>query len=189
MNEENLNRVIDTAAEQMVNREPPSSLGETVMARVMDGSDQPRRWTLLVGPRLMRTASVTAAVAACGVLLMVMVMLKRAPEPATSAEKTTQPAMSAPPVRATAPALPRQVPVAEERRSSAERLRNVEPTVRPSAPLASVGIDSFSDETSIAFESIVPDALAVPLLEVNAASVDEIAIEPLVIEPLTASND
>jgi hypothetical protein len=181
-----LDRLIDIAAEQLVDREPSSSLTDAVMARVraLEGSgfEVPgsRFWFLGSGLRL----SSGAAAAVLAILLLLNFVFNTPPTPTqvpashgSIPSHPTQPVIAAtaePLVSAPIAAPPIAKRLADRSRRSLDD-DSVVMTMLTDDPLV---------VNPIAVEpiEIAPIALAVP-------SAEQIQIEPLIIEPISLSND
>lgn len=171
MNEQDLDRIIDTAAAEMIAREPTRALRGAVMARVRESEPiTPRRFVWAAGG---------LGAAAC--LVIALVVMESTPPP------TVQVQAPAP-----APLVMVEPPTVTDRQSAAalesvtlvaqSGLRRVQrPALAPN--------DLPSSIEPITAEPLVLPAIDLPPLENHAASVEQIEIDALTIEPLTASND
>ena len=174
MDERELDRAIDTAAEGMIAHEPSRSLGYNVMARVFEGAAP--------APRRLRWVVATVSIVLCAAIAIALMYRAPAtiiaPLPDARTVVVGQPPVATPP----------PVMVAPETAAPARRI--------PRAPLASRVVSpaqlppsDASGITPIETEGIALSAIEVPVLEREAAVIDILEIEPLTIEPLTASND
>jgi hypothetical protein len=172
MDERELDRAIDAAAEAMVAREPSRSLGYNVMARVREGkAPAPRRFMWMTA-------------AACFVLCaaIAIALMSRTPAVVPSPPQVARLPVGEPAIVADAP-----VTIVTDTTSP----RRVLPVARGASrvePRVAMPID-VSPIDPIQTEPIVLSALELPPLEREFTSIDTIGIEPLTIEPLAASND
>ena len=179
MSEHDLDRLIDSAAEQMVARDPSDSLGARVLSRV-------RERQMEEGPR--RRVFVWATAAASVALLCgtVAILITRSPVPTQPASAPAQSIVLQPP----AAPVDQGVPVPSPPSPSQDRAPIVaavaEPALRPMR-LPPPEVSSVIEPLEA--EPIVLSAIEVPLLEQETHSIARIEIEALTIEPLTASND
>lgn len=170
MNERDLDRAIDAATRQMMAREPGRALTANVMMRVRSDVEAPRRFVW--------------AAAAAGIVMSIAIATVLMNRPAGAlpvppelhlavAETVVQPSV---PMDFT-PAMPRAGTTA------APAARRASASPAPRAADVAPGIEP------IDMPPIAVAAIAVPLLEREATSIDTIRIEPLTIEPLATSND
>jgi hypothetical protein len=170
---DDLDRLIDEAARQMAQREPPDALSRAVMDRVSSGA-RPLAWSRQLWGGL------AAAVALTGILIFV-----GAPGQAPSVETPkVQGSVQGSGLRVQGSGLEAQGPGAE---------LAVNP---PTSRLAAVASrQEFStDEMEhiddpIVFESITPAPIEVQRLEVAASAVEPLEIVPIEIEPISTAND
>jgi len=173
MDERELNRAIDAAAEQMMAREPSGTLSYSVMARVRaDHAPSPRRFVW---------AAAGATVVLCAATAIVLTNRNAAtivtPPPAAQ-------------LRIGHPAVVADVPVptvteATPMRSAIPRARGA----RGVEPRVALPPNDVSPIEPIQTAPIVLAAIDVPQLERESTSIEVLSIEPLTIEPLAASND
>ena len=183
MNDQDLDRLIDRAAEQMVGREPSSALTHAVMARVREPEGaRPSR-------RFVWAAAGTCAAAACA--LIAVVMLNRVPTLNTAPPEPTEAAgRSAVAPIAIQPRPPQPIQNAAtvltvEQPGS----RGPRTAPRPAAADAAVEDDTFAVIDPIDLGEVTHEPIKVGDIDVTSVSFDQLVIEPLVIEPLSASND
>jgi hypothetical protein len=175
MDDRDLNRLIDTAAEQIVGHEPSSVLTNVVMERVCDHAPDPR-------PRPFLWVTAGAATVVCGLLL---VMLSKPPALLTEGPTQTRP--SAPTNEIGSP-----VGLAEPPRTANAKAAV---SVRRVAKPAEVAVDPeagslVAAEAPIVLESIEwEDVEPVSVDVVEVAPPETIQIEPLTIEPRSAATD
>ena len=170
MSERELDCAIDTAARDMMAREPGRALSYNVMARVRGGAEPARRfaWT-----------AAAAGIIVCAAVASVLMtrsngMLRLPPELRLSIAET-----------AVLPELPiesRQEPT-PARVAAASVVRT---TASPAAPVSSHDVSTIEPIETL---PIAVAAIDVPQLEREATVIETIDIEPITIEPLAASND
>jgi hypothetical protein len=177
MNETELDRMIDTAAAEMIERKPSRTLRHAVMARIRE----PRR----PAPRRLIWAGGAAVAILGGALAIPLIHRAGAPSvadrsaglpPIFTADAPAVITQVTPPDRQPAPSLETAAPIS---RSASRRVR---------------GPAFSSDDLASSVEPITADPVVLPSidllpLESQAASVEQLEIEALTIEPLTASND
>ena len=170
MNQQDLDRIIDTATAEMIAGEPKRELRCAVMARVRESEP--------TVPRRLVWAAGGLAAAAC--LVIALVVMEWPPSPAIQIQTPARPDRMAEPPAATveqsAAALKSATPVAQ---SVARRVQRL--------PLAPNDLPSTIE--AITSEPLVLPSIDLPPLENQAAPVEQIEIDTLTIEPLTASND
>ncbi|HEV3215534.1 MAG TPA: hypothetical protein VGZ27_07410 [Vicinamibacterales bacterium] len=174
MKEQDLDQLIDSAAAQIVRREPSDAMTAGVMDRVNRLAPASGR------PRLVWAGLAAAAVLAT---LVVVFHLQRTPPRMV---ETPPVAVRQAPARSVAPPAPaftqnfvfEQVP----------RAQASSPKILP--PAVVVADEQDAVVPLITIEPISsPPPIQVPGIEVASTPVEEIGIEPLHIEPLSASND
>jgi hypothetical protein len=168
MNEQDLDRVIDSAAADLIGREPTYTLRHKVMARVRESE--------LTAPR--RFVWTTAGLAAAAGLVFALVMLERTPAPMVQNAAPVGPTIAERPTAT----VDRSVPELESAPQAAL------PVARRRVPLR-LPPDDPSPIEAITTEPVVLPSIDLPPLENQAAFVEGLEIEALTIEPLTASND
>lgn len=173
MNEHELNRAIDAAAEQMMAREPSRALGYAVMARVRED----------VAPATRRLGWMMAAVTLVLCAALAIALINR-PHAVTipSIPFAARLPIGAPPAVL-------QAPRAVARHTVPTRLATpaaVATRVATSLPLPPTDVSPIE---LIETEPIALSAIEVPRLEREVTLIETISIEALTIEPLAASND
>ncbi len=175
MNPQDLDKLIDRAAREMVSGEPSRSFTYDVMSQVR-GHVEParRRFVFAIG---------IVSVAAVGAVILI-VMLNRASVPVTGPQ-AQRPEM--PEARTVEQVTPVTTPArAAPRPESRQVVRlPVQPDAEASIALAPV----MTSLEPLGTEPIVLSALDVPPLESPAMTIEDIEIEDITIEPLVASND
>jgi len=171
MTEQDLDRVIDTAAAEMIAREPSRALHHSVMARVRE-SDRP-------APR--RFIWATAGLAAAAGFVIALVIAERTPAPTIQTAAPARPTIVEPP----AATVNQRVPALESAAPAAQLV--VRRVRRPASALAPNDLPSSIEPLTA--EALVLTSIDPPPLENQAASVEQIEVDALTIEPLTASND
>src|SRR5688572_8489109 len=175
MDERDLDRAIDTAAEAMMASEPSRLLDYNVMARVRED----------VAPAAERRfvwITATASALMLGGVVM-LVTMNRAPAPATEGP-TRAPQESRVISPSTAP------PVVEDERQSA-----LPPVARPRmVKVAAQPSPSLARELESAIEPLAPEPIVLSDIQpaplpVQVTSIANIDIADLTIEPLATSND
>ena len=170
MRDEELDRLIDNAAGQMLSHQPSRPLKGVVMARLRDPKPS--------GHRRLAWAAAAASVVAC--VSLGIALISKAPVPQTQ----RPPAAPAAAVR-----LPDRPSIVSAQESPA--LRTPSPVAvarRNPLPIRLLPNDASSIEP-LEMEPIVMPVVDVPPLESETVSIDRLDIETLTIEPLSASND
>ena len=169
-----LDKLIDTAAREMVSGEPSPSFAYDVMSRVR-GRIEPasRRSVFAIG---------TMSAAALGALILI-VMANRSSVPVRPLPE--RPVMPQARVIEQVTPAPRPELVAP-RQEIRQAARRSEPS-RPEEPVSDAPV--MTSLEPLATEPIDLPALDVPSLEHQTTTIEEIEIEDLTIDPLVASND
>jgi hypothetical protein len=186
MKDQDLDRVIDAAAQQMVSGEPSDALTGAVIARIGAAADAPR-------PQPFVWATVSVGAIACAVIAVTL--LTRGPEP-----------ISPNPVRSSSIQLTAEPPssVDTQPRAVIENIelsrRRVERRPRDASQFwAGLKADTTANANAviahdnalepIPFESFAPQPIDIAAITIESATVGEIVVDPIIIEPLSASND
>jgi hypothetical protein len=169
---DDLDRLIDEAARQMAQREPPEALAGAVMERVSSGA-RPFVWS----------RRQWGGLAAAGVVITALVMFV--------GENRTRPSTEAP--------LQAQGPVQRSRlmaQDSGKEHAVDSPTESPRVAVVASRRDAMTPdeidgqiEDPILFEAISPEPIEVEPIDVATASIDPIQTFPIEIEPISSSND
>lgn len=170
MDERELNRTIDAAAEQMMAREPSRSLNYAVMARVREGAAPPRRLIWAMG---------AASLLLCAAI--VIALMYRAPHAIPSLPESHPLAIAQTPRSAAPPVITAN----DTRPAYRIRPQRVARDIAVPAPPVKDVLSISPIET----EPIEVGLIDVPQLPQEVTSIEHITIEPLTIEPLMASND
>lgn len=172
MNERELDRAIDVAAETLMAREPGRALAFHVMARVRETPAPAPR------PFIWIAAAVVASVALCA--LIATAVINQTPEPVVHL-----PSAGKLPVSKTASTPP--VPIGLLR----ETLQTSVVGAIPRQATSSMAMPPADVSTiePIEAEPIALSTIDVPQLDRETTSIESIHIEPITIEPLSASND
>jgi hypothetical protein len=189
MNLQDLDQLIDAAAEQLVGREPSRGLTDAVMARVRAtegagfGAPSSKFWF----PGLRFWLSSAAVITAAAIIFFV---LKTPPAPIQRPERSaSQPAQQAQPSIAAVSGPPVAVPIAS--RPTAKYL----PDRSPRSIVDDAGVTMFFVDDPIVMEPIKADPIDADPIDVAPIAVaasqppPPIQIEPLIIEPISSSND
>ena len=167
MTELDIDQIIDAAAEALVMHEPSRSLGAAVGRRVVE---QPERRRIARWPPV--------AVATAAALCVLLFIVTKNPAPRQAVVGSAPDVTSAPPVVASV--------APHERVLAAEGAPPRAEGIAKRAPSSDLPFEQPAEDAAFdAFESIEPDPIAIPPLNVNAARVEDILIEPVVVEPLT----
>ena len=174
MDERDLDHAIDTAAGELITREPSRALSYNVMARVRSGDVSRRRGAWL------KVASVCAA----GIVVAYLAINRPTPDVPLPA---MQPAARTEPVPVPVPGVERaQEAYAESRPQLRPRRAAVATRAPMILPLAAMDVDAIEP---ISADPIAVTPIEVPQLARETTAIENITIEPLTIEPLAASND
>ncbi|HKY22142.1 MAG TPA: hypothetical protein VJM31_13080 [Vicinamibacterales bacterium] len=168
MNDYDIDRLIDTAAGQMIAREPERPLRPVVMASIREAdAPAPRRWIWA-----------TAAVAAVFNAAIAVGVWNRAPVPVPLPSVPARP--TADRALARAPVWVYSTPQAPTTGSSVGGQSPSPVRLPPADPFAIEALEA---------EPIVFSAIDLPPLENETVSIAAIELSDLTIEPLAASND
>jgi hypothetical protein len=184
MNSQDLDRLIDAAAEQLVGREPSSGLIDAVMARVRaaegSGFGVPSSKFWFSGSRFWLSSAAVFTAAA-----VIFFVLRTPPAPIQGPERSaSQPAQPAQPLIAAVSEPPVAVPIAS--RPTAKHL----PDRSPRLIVDDAGVTTFLVDDPIVMEPIKADPIDVAPIAIAASQPPPpIQIEPLIIEPIASSND
>lgn len=172
MSDFQFDRLIDSAARQMVSHVPSRRLRGAVMARLREPEP--------VAPRRLAWMTATAAMVAVVLGAMVVALMNRSPAlqspPPVASLVGRQPQTTRPLTVQTPPPAADQKPMAV-----AVRRRSRVPVWLPPNDVSAI--------EPLETEPIVMTAVEVPPLGSERTPIDHIEIEALTIEPLTASND
>ena len=172
MDDRHLDRAIDTAAGELMAREPGSALSYHVMVRVQ------RRCP--VAPRRFVWTPAAASIALCATIAFLL--LDRVPATVAKLPQTVQ-------LPVGQPAQTPDTPVVVARATAQLRPRLAVSTVPRITPTIDTTARDVSFIEPIETEPIVMSAIELPQLERETTLIDTLDIEPLTIEPLAASND
>jgi hypothetical protein len=188
MNLEDLDQLIDAAAEQLVGREPSRGLTDAVMARVRategSGFGVPSSKFWFSGSRFWLSSAAVFTAAA-----VIVFVLKTPLAPIQGPERSVSPlAQPAQPSIAAVSEPPVAVPIAS--RPTAKHLPDRSPR-----SIDDAGVTMFLVDDPIVMEPIKADPIDADPIDVAPIAVaasqppPPIQIEPLVIEPISSSND